>query len=172
VSRSLTVGEIRIAQVLFKNAIDYQRVKVHNGKYIFLQVDNSAIAPNGEIYAHGIYSIDYAKESGAMRGFFIHEMTHVWQYQNKICNLIVRAIWDCVKSGLNYKKTYCYTLEVDKDLVSYGMEQQAAIIEDYYRINVEGLVCRTARIKNNETEAALNKLYEQVLEQFLSNPNL
>ena len=169
-SRSLTAGEIGIAQGLFKNAIDYQRVKVHNGKYIFFQYDNSAMAPNGEIYAHGIYSEDYANENGAMRGFFIHEMTHVWQYQNKICNLIFNAILDCVRSGFNYEKTYCYTLAEDKDLVSYGMEQQAAIIEDYYRINAEGLVCRAGRIKNIETEDPLNDLYHRVLERFLLDP--
>ncbi len=171
-ARTLTAKEIHIARILFKNAIDYDKVKIHNGKYFVLQTNNSAMVPNGEIYACGIYSDDYTKETGAMRGFFIHEMTHVWQYQNKICNMMTAAVWEFLKCGLNYEKTYHYKLDTDKELVTYGMEQQAAIIEDYYRMSVEGLACRSGRIQNIESGTELKRLYKSVLCRFLLDPSL
>lgn len=171
-ARTLTAKEIHVARILFKNAVDYEKVKIHNGKYFFLQADNSAVVPNGEIYAYGIYSEDYTKETAAMRGFFIHEMTHVWQHQNNICNLMVAAAWAFLKRGFNYEKTYHYKLDFDKELVAYGMEQQAAIIEDYYRMSIEGLPCRSGRIQNIESGTELNGLYQSVLHRFLLDPRL
>lgn len=75
--RLLTTGEIAAAKQLFKGSVNYSLVKFHNKKYVFLQLDNSGMTPNGEIYVHGIYSQDYAKEASALTGFFIHELVHV-----------------------------------------------------------------------------------------------
>ena len=84
--RALTPGETALAKRLFKDSLDYTKVKIHNKKYVFVQPDNSGMTPNGEIYVSGseTYKNDYAKEVSRLRGFFIHEMAHVWQYQLNI----------------------------------------------------------------------------------------
>lgn len=82
--RSLTAGEVAMARKLFKDALDYTVVKVHNDEYLpfGLQPDDTAMAPNGEIYfnpAH--FKEDFSQESNRSKRWFMHEMVHVWQYQ-------------------------------------------------------------------------------------------
>jgi len=134
--RNLTAGEIALAKLIFKNSIDYTKVKVHNGKYIFFQPGNSGMTPNGEIYANGVYSNDYSRQSTLMKGFLLHEMVHVWQYQLNILNPVTSAIAENISHGFDYNRAYVYTLMEGKDLLDYGMEQQAAIVEDYYLVNI------------------------------------
>jgi len=51
-SRGMTAGEIAMASLLFKNSVNYSRVKVHNKEYLpFGAQDNdTAMTPNGEMY--------------------------------------------------------------------------------------------------------------------------
>ena len=49
--RSLTKGEIAMASLLFRDAIDYRRVRIFNRRYLpYLQPKNCAMSPNGSIY--------------------------------------------------------------------------------------------------------------------------
>ena len=51
--RPLTAGEIAMASQLFGDAIDYNRVRVFNRRYLpYLQPKNCAMTPNGSIYFH------------------------------------------------------------------------------------------------------------------------
>jgi hypothetical protein len=77
----------------------------------------------GNIYFHPegeVWSEDFSKESLGRQGFFIHEMTHVWQAQ---------------KSGRFYLPLmrhpfcrYSYELKPGKPFQRYGLEQQAEIV--------------------------------------------
>ena len=58
---------------------------------------------------------------------FIHELTHVWQHQSGI-NLILRRHPFC---------RYAYALTPGKPLTRYGIEQQAMIVEDAFRLRHE-----------------------------------
>lgn len=171
--RPLTPGEIALAQCLFKDSIDYSQVKIHNKKYIFVQPDNSGMTPNGEIYVVGerAYSDHYDIEAPSLRGFFIHEMAHVWQYQLDILNPITAAIAESIRSFFNYAKAYHYELAAGKDLLQYRIEQQAQIITDYYLIRIAGVELTTNRIKNEGGPVACMPLYFQVLANFLNNPS-
>ena len=81
------------------------------------------MAPNGNIYFHpaaGGWSDDFAREPLSRQGFFIHEMTHVWQAQ---------------KGGRFYlplmRHPFCrYRFELipGKRFRDYGIEQQAEIV--------------------------------------------
>lgn len=50
--RRLTPGEITLSRFLYKNAIDYSLIKVHNASYFpfGLQNEETAVTPNGELY--------------------------------------------------------------------------------------------------------------------------
>lgn len=122
-SRALTAGEIAICRSIFGSAIDYARVQLVKGKWWPFQPRNAAMAPDGNIYFHphaGGWSEDFAREPLLRQGFFIHEMTHVWQAQ---------------RGGRLYlplmRHPFCrygYTLKPGKRFSSYGLEQQAEIV--------------------------------------------
>ena len=122
-ARGMTSGEIALARSVFGDAIDYGRVRLFKRKWWPFQPRNSAMAPMGDIYFHpegGAWSDDFAKESLGRQGFFIHELTHVWQAQAKgrFYLLLMRHPF-C---------RYAYELEPGKPFDRYGLEQQAEIV--------------------------------------------
>jgi type VI secretion system secreted protein VgrG len=168
--RNLTANEIILAKKVFKDAIDYKKVIIHNEKYIFFQPANSGMTPNGEIYVDGFYKKDYSSVNGFGKAFFIHEMTHVWQYQLKILNPITAAITENIKHFFNYDKAYEYELAAGKDLLDYNIEQQASIIEDYFRIHIAKIKPFPGRMKNSLADVNKDLLFEKALAKFLSSP--
>jgi hypothetical protein len=122
-SRSLTLGEISFAKSIFGDAIDYSKVGLVKGKWWPFQPKNAAMAPNGNIYFHpvaGGWSDDFSKESLGRQGFFIHELTHVWQAQRggRLYLPLMRHPF-C---------RYVYHLRPGKAFHCYGLEQQAEIV--------------------------------------------
>lgn len=122
-SRALEAGEIALCRMIFGDAIDYSKVRLIKGKWWPFQPRNAAMSPNGNIYFHptaGGWSEDFSKEMLARQGFFIHEMTHVWQAQ---------------RGGALYLPLmrhpfcrYSYDLKPGKRFHRYGLEQQAEIV--------------------------------------------
>lgn len=123
VSRDLTPGEIKLARSVFGDAVDYAQVRLFKRKWWPFQPRNAAMAPMGNIYFHpegGVWSEDFSKEPLGRQGFFIHEMTHVWQTQTK---------------GKLYlplmRHPFCryrYELHEGRPFDRYGLEQQAEIV--------------------------------------------
>jgi len=70
----------------------------------------------------------------------------------------------------NDHKAYEYTLEAGKDILDYKIEQQASIIEDYYRVTYAGLPVHIGRMKNNYSDVKKDKLFDKVLAKFITNP--
>jgi hypothetical protein len=125
--RSLTPGETALARSIFGAAIDYSRVRLVKRKWWPFHPRNAAMAPLGHIYFHplaGGWSDDFSAEPLGRQGFFIHEMTHVWQTQAKgrFYLLLMRHPW-C---------RYGYTIEPGKPFERYGLEQQAEIVRDIF----------------------------------------
>ena len=127
VSRPLTTGEIALARSIFGSAVDYSRVRLVKGKWWPLQPRNAAMAPNGNIYFHpvaGGWSEDFASEPLPRQGYFIHEMTHVWQAQKGgRCYLPLMRHPFC---------RYRYDVKAGKPFSRYGIEQQAEIVRDIF----------------------------------------
>lgn len=121
--RGLTGGEQTLVRSIFGDAIDGSKVRLVRGKFWPFHPPKVAMAPMGDIYFHpdgGGWSDDFAKESLGSQGFFIHEMTHVWQAQ---------------KGGRLYLPLmrhpfcrYSFDLKPGKTFGSYGLEQQAEIV--------------------------------------------
>lgn len=126
--RRLTQGEIEMAQLVFGDAIDYSLVRIHNHGYwmlIGMQPDNTVVAPNGEIYFPDlIYSDDFLREDLDLQHLFIHEMTHVWQYQLGYNVKLTR--------GPRPNMSYDYVLDDVRLLHDYNMEAQGDILADYF----------------------------------------
>ena len=121
--RPLTSGEVELARSVFGDAVDYGRVRLIKRKWWPFQPRNSAMAPMGNIYFHpegGAWSDDFSRESVRRQGFFIHEMTHVWQTQTK-----GRFYLPLMRHPFC---RYSYRFEPGKPFNRYGLEQQAEIV--------------------------------------------
>jgi hypothetical protein len=166
--RGLTPNERALLRPLFRDSLDYDKVQVIRGKF-FLQPDRVYMTPRGNIYAPGdLWSDDFAAPttSAYRRAVFVHEITHVWQFENGM-DLIAQGVAEFTKNGGAYERAYPYTLAKGKDLVDYGMEQQASIVEDYFLIAAHEV---PQRMENRGLgTAARSELYAAVLGNFLGN---
>lgn len=169
-NRGLTLSEKQLAETVFQNALDLERIRIHDGKYMFFQANNVLMTPNGQIYAPGsMYRKDYAAEELNYRELFIHELAHVWQYQIGVLNPKMSGLIEFIKNGFNYGKAYRYVLENGRDLTDYGMEQQAAMVADYFLVEKSG---EGFGRHNANTESAERKreLLKEVMAKFIANP--
>lgn len=124
-SRILTFAERDLAGSVFGDAIDYERVKVHNRKWFWLQPRHVTMAPDGDIWFHpksGLFCSDFCDAPLHVQGLFIHEMTHVWQRQKGIF-LALRRHPFC---------RYDYSIKPGWPLDRYGLEQQAEIVRHVF----------------------------------------
>ncbi len=160
-ARGLTAGEIAMASLLFGDAIDYSRVRVHNRRYLPLgmQPKNCAMTPNGSIYFHhSCFLPDYSEGNPTVIHWFMHEMVHVWQHQ---LGYPVR-LRGAIRIGLPYH----YELHEDARLSDYNMEAQGDLLADYFALKFMQL----PRIVRQRRHAHRLDLYEQVLAGFLADP--
>ena len=133
--RPLTPGEIALARPIFGDAIDYSRVRLFRGKWWPFQPRGSAMAPCGNIHFHptgGGYSEDFSKEQLGQQGFFIHELTHVWQAQTR-----GRFYLPLMRHPFC---RYAYELTPGRPFRLYGLEQQAEIVKDAFLASRGALV--------------------------------
>ena len=125
--RFLTSGEIAMARAIFGDAIDYSRIRLIEGKWWPFQPRGSAMAPTGNIHFHpdgGGWSDDFAAEPLHRQGFFIHELTHVWQAQAK-----GRFYLPLMRHPFCQ---YRYRLVPGRPFGRYGLEQQAEIVRHVF----------------------------------------
>jgi hypothetical protein len=157
--RPLTAGEIAMASLLFRDAIDYRRVRIHARRYMPFQPKNCAMTPNGHLYFHAsCFLDDYAQASVTNQHWFLHEMVHVWQHQ---LGYPVR-LRGAVRVGLPYH----YDLRDGATLADYNMEAQGDLLADYFVLKFLG---RPDGMRQRRYQHAL-ALYEKVLAGFLADP--
>jgi hypothetical protein len=131
----MTPGEVEMARSIFGCAIDYSKVRLFEAKWWPFQPRRSAMAPMGDIWFHpdgGGWCEDFSREPLTRQGFFIHELTHVWQAQ---------------KGGRFYlplmRHPFCryhYELKPERPFARYGLEQQAEIVRHRFLADRGGVV--------------------------------
>jgi hypothetical protein len=120
--RPLTAGERELAASVFGSAIDLDAVRLHRRKWFPFQPRAAVMAPDGHIWVHPksrLWSDDYSKAPVNLQGLFIHELTHVWQAQQ-------RGRWYLVLMRHPFCR-YAYDLRPGWPFERYGLEQQAEI---------------------------------------------
>lgn len=140
--RDLTAGEIQLSQTVFGDLIDYSQVKIMNHPYLPWQAKHVIMAPSGYIHARSPnYSHDYSAESRTYQGLFIHEMAHIYQYQQKIHVLLHGALLQSA-FFLSFGKynPYQYTLKPNKAFFDYNIEQQGDIARDIFFNRIQNII--------------------------------
>ena len=126
-TRALTKWEIELAREYFGNSINYKRVRID---------EFALLGPRqGRFCYVSFYMIN---SWGQMHNsLFIHELTHIWQYEKMGAVYIPRALWaQKTEAGYNYGgvETLKKYITEGKDLYDFNLEQQGDIVADYYRI--------------------------------------
>lgn len=166
--RLLTLGEIALATSVFASTIEYSTVWIHRESYLpfDLQDEDTAMAPNGELYFRNQYQDDFSETLPYQQHLFIHEMSHVWQRARGM-NVIARGL-------VSWLVSYRYKLD-GRLLSEYPMEQQAQIIADNFVVKTFGYqMWRYLEIKKNPdvtldgdiSEPAIQKGYRNALRGF------
>ncbi|WP_409266069.1 Rhs element Vgr protein [Massilia sp. BHUDP2] len=156
----MTENEIAMASLLFRDAIDYSRVRIHGRRYMPFQPKNCCMTPNGSMYFHrSCFLPDYSRGDPGAIHWFMHEMVHVWQHQ---LGYPVR-MRGAVRLGLSY----AYTLREGATLADYNMEAQGDLLADYFVLKFlrRPGAMRQERYRDNLA------LYERVLADFLADPS-
>ena len=125
--RALTSGEVDLARSIFRDAIDYARVRMVNGKWWPLHPRNAAMAPTGNVHFHPhgqLWSDDFSCDTLGKQGLFIHELTHVWQTQ-----LRGRYYLPLMRHPFC---RYRYEFQQERPFERYGLEQQAEIVRHVF----------------------------------------
>lgn len=123
--RPLTPGERALAVSLFGGALDTDCVRIHRAKWFPFQPRNVAMAPDGHLWFHpegGLWRADFSEAPANLQNLFVHELTHVWQHQRGLC-LPIRRHPFC---------RYAYRITPGRPFRSYGIEQQAMIVEHLF----------------------------------------
>jgi hypothetical protein len=126
--RPLDADEILKCQVVFGDSIDYSAVTIDRGARVGMRYADAYVTFNTINYRHELP--DY---------IFIHEMVHIWQYQQFGSMYIPHALHAQANGGYDYGGPYALFqgMKINKKLIDFNMEQQAEIIEDFYKILME-----------------------------------
>jgi len=135
--RPLTAGEVALARTAFGDRIDYGRVRICCGAggnpaaaLAFLSPANDAITLIRTIFCKGDPVADYS--SHAHKSLFVHEMTHIWQYQTLgVVRFYLRYAREFAARKFNAKAMYEYQPGDPFDAAM--LEAQAEMVRDYGR---------------------------------------
>ena len=131
--RGLTENEVALLQPIFKDAIDYAQVKLVFDAW-WQRFSRAAVAPRGVVYFPKVAECtDFAQASASLQVWFVHEMTHVWQYHRGFSVAWSGVCLFC-QGGYIQSKAYRYwsgktVLPAFCDL---NMEQQAEVVAHYF----------------------------------------
>ena len=127
--RGLTPAEVMLARSVFGKQLQTDTVRLVACRWV---LRGYAISPNGHVYFHPDDSReDFAQADLNIQSWLIHELVHVWQVQQGMAVLRL-ALFD---------RRYRYQLVLGKSFLSYGIEQQAQIVQDYFVRRMRGQNC-------------------------------
>jgi hypothetical protein len=138
IPRLLTSAEKALLRPIFADTLDYDHQIVSRNDGETGGPDNSYTPGYLPNMAKTLWSWDYGLvHDDAVAAVFVHEMVHVWQSGHGSHNLL-RGIYLWIRydhiTG-DYGSSYNYDLDSSSSLSYFNMEQQAQIIQDYYRVS-------------------------------------
>lgn len=128
--RPLTDAEILRGSQIFGKSIDFQLVMIDDKAHYVVRNKVIAYVSFNTINSHGVLPPD----------IFIHELVHVWQYQNFGAGYIMQALWaQRTKAGYNYMDVTASEMQQQgwtelKSLYQFNAEQQGDLVQDYFRL--------------------------------------
>lgn len=153
--RPLTGGEIALARAAFGDGLDYGRVRLcqgpggNPGAHLALRTPGvDAITLIRTIFFGGEHMVDDFTQGGDA-SLFMHEMTHVWQYQTLgVLPFALRYLNEL--EACNFNRTCLYHYECGQTAFrEAGLEAQAQIVQDYGLALGAGQAGRAEALRRN-----------------------
>ncbi|MBI4850950.1 MAG: hypothetical protein HY819_03890 [Acidobacteria bacterium] len=117
---ALSPQEIKLLEKIFYSSIDYKKVRVKAGNSHLLTISGRAFVMGNTIYM---------PRENYLTSLLIHEMVHIWQYQNQGYDYISKSLkGQYLGEGYDFVKG----IEGAKPWVKLNPEQQASLIEEAY----------------------------------------
>ena len=140
---------VALVAMTFGDTIDYSEVKVFNRRHFHYGLPTSQDASansffgNIHLYQESLRGKDLTSSTN-LKATLIHELTHVWQYQNYG---IVTHFNNAVPVLFGGSEKYDYEIDVSVSFHDYKYEQQAEIMEDlvYERENSKNYKSKTEK---------------------------
>jgi hypothetical protein len=131
--RRLTQDEVRLAHEVFGDLIDYGRVRLLGHPF-----GAAAVTLGSWIAFPRPLPPSFAREPIPMQAWFVHEVTHVWQFQGGWAP----TLWSWLKTLLSGgygrgRSGYRYGLPLGA-WGGYNREQQASMVEHAFVLRAEG----------------------------------
>lgn len=158
--RKMTTGEIDLVRAGFADKINYGKVKVHDGPgssfaaHIAFARGNPAITLGSDVHYKHDFCDDFSAPGRDRKGF-MHELSHVWQYQKLgVVKFMLRYGEDLAKVGGKTSDMYRY--EAGKTKFGKAMlEAQATMICDYSEAVWTGDTAQIALLGKNMAGSGL-----------------
>lgn len=184
----LSEEQTELYSIYFQNSVDYERIKIHNSQ-----------AASKLMELRGVTALAFRnriimgpKDEDATTPFWsksdittedyrvMHEMAHMWQIQNcgqyAVTKHAIIQLVSAMAGDNGVYGAYEYDLSSGRDLSTYGIEQQASIITNYYLLSEsfpnapwEG---RAPLFDTTAYSSArdMRPYYEETLSRFLEDP--
>jgi len=141
----IDVSQVRFVQGALVGSVTYKRLKrprlacreriFPEPKSDYVTVGPAAVTLHNKVfYTRPFYAKDYLRNYpeeldlyAAM--LFAHEMTHVWQWQNR-----AKTGYSPLRAGREHVEQsdpYLFDISTNAQFLEYGFEQQAGIVEEY-----------------------------------------
>ena len=136
--RGLTTGERQMVAKRFGAKVDPDKVRVSSSTWNDFQDPDRAMAPNGNLYMGNSYCSDFSSSSCTEAHTFMHEMTHVMQYQTGqevVLRGMVLHSYSWTVNKLTPWSVDVYTPPAGVPFDKLGLEQQGMWIENDFRRN-------------------------------------
>lgn len=174
--RALTPGERQTLTDIFGSSLDASKVRIANSRYanMRLSVYGVSIEARGNtiVCANESYTADFSNADPYSKSTFVHEAVHVWKAQTR-----PGLDWSDIKDSFSYRvlqrnpqKMYLYDLTTGKDLLEYGIEQQADIIADRYVLMPAGWPPLSLREEITPSGKSIDAQFERTLKNFKRDP--
>jgi Domain of unknown function (DUF4157)/OmpA family len=175
-SRKLKAAEIAQAKEVFKDSIDYSKIEITRDS-VFSAGAPRTIGNTIHLKSDGVWqhfkgdTLDLSDETSTKvrptgEQTLIHEMTHVWQYQNGgiayLPQSLIAQIKAQIKTG-SRSAAYNWREAVAKKLpwAEWNPEQQAELVEDY-NISLRAINNHTGTPKDYQTVSDASPYIEKI----------
>jgi hypothetical protein len=157
-SRAMRQQEMDLARQVFLNTVDYNRVEVSEGlgfgdrEWTLCGTSVYTIHMGPEGFVDCTQDAAYPHYPDHLRRTLIHELTHVWQGQNSPVGFGFMVGSVCAQASAlatQGRTAAAYEYTAGKDWTDYNCEQQANIVEDWYRVGCSVFDARYRYIRDN-----------------------
>ena len=132
-TRVLTPGERAILKFVFGDTLlAYSRITTNDANRG--GEDNSITYADIPHYSNKIWCPDFSAAT-AETWTFVHEFGHVWQFRYAT-HPVSGWAQNVMRHPVNYGLNYYYDMMKSDDFYDYNIEQQAAMVADYWAVSV------------------------------------